>query len=83
MTTLDLIRAKREDILRIADLVTVAFGDDADGRLLRSLATSAGHFYRCSSGRQLRAFLAAVGTTLTTAMSSGTGATQALTTIRR
>ena len=65
----------------IADLVTVAFGSDADESLLRSLATSPQHFYRCSSGRELRSFLAAVGQTMTATMAQGRNATQALTTI--
>lgn len=66
-----------------ADLVTVAFGSDADESLLRSLATSPQHFYRCSTGRELRSFLAAVGQTMTATMAAGTNATQALTTIQQ
>lgn len=62
----------------IADLVTVAFGDDADEALMRSLASTPQHFYRCTTGRQLRAFLAAVGATMTATMAAGTNATQAL-----
>jgi uncharacterized protein YegL len=65
-----------------ADLVTVAFGSDADEALLRSLASSHQHFYRCANGRELRSFLAAVGATMTATMAAGTNATQALTTIR-
>jgi uncharacterized protein YegL len=65
-----------------ADLVTVAFGSDADEALLRSLASSPQHFYRCANGRELRKFLAAVGATMTATMVAGTNATQALTTIR-
>jgi uncharacterized protein YegL len=72
-----------ESLKRIADLVTVAFGSDADEALLRSLATSPQHFYRCSTGRELRAFLAAVGATITGTMQAGTNATQALTMIRQ
>jgi uncharacterized protein YegL len=68
---------------QIADLVTVAFGDDADEALLRDLASTSQHFYRCSSGRELRSFLAAVGATMTATMAAGTNATQALTTIRQ
>lgn len=68
---------------QLADVVTVAFGTDADEQLLRSLATSSQHFYRCSSGRELRNFLAAVGKTMTATMTAGTNATQALTTIRQ
>jgi len=66
-----------------ADLVTVAFGEGADEALMRSLATSSQHFYRCSSGRELRAFLAAVGATMTQTMTAGVDATQALTTVQQ
>lgn len=67
----------------IADIVAVAFGDDADEGLMLSLASTPQHFYRCSTGRELRSFLAAVGTTMTATMAAGTNATQALTTIRQ
>jgi len=63
---------------KVADLVTVAFGADADERLLRALATSSQHFYRCRKGRELRTFLAAVGVTLTGTLTRGVNATQAL-----
>jgi uncharacterized protein YegL len=72
-----------DQIKQKADLVTVAFGSDADEALLRSLASTPQHFYRCSSGRQLRQFLAAVGATMTATMAARTNATQALTTIRQ
>ena len=67
----------------IADVVTVAFGSDADEGLMRSLASTSQHFYRCSSGRELRKFLAAVGATITATMTTGRNATQALTMIRQ
>lgn len=67
---------------RIADLVTVAFGSDADEALLRFLASTPQHFYRCSTGRDLRTFLAAVGATMTATMAAGTNATQALAAIQ-
>lgn len=67
----------------IADLVTVAFGADADETLLRSLATSPQHFYRCSSGRDLRTFLGKVGEKMTETLAAGTNATQALSHITR
>lgn len=67
----------------VADLVTVAFGSDADEKLMRSMATSPQHFYRCSTGRELRSFLAAVGATMTATMAAGTNATQALTMIQQ
>jgi uncharacterized protein YegL len=64
-----------------ADLVCVAFGTDADETLLKQLATSPQHFYRCRDGRELRNFMAAVGATMTGTMSRGTNATQALTAV--
>jgi uncharacterized protein YegL len=66
-----------------ADLVTVAFGSDADEKTLRDLASSPQHFYRCSNGRELRSFLAAAGETLTATMAAGKNATQALTMIQQ
>jgi len=68
---------------QIADLVTVAFGNDADESLLLDLASTPQHFYRCSSGRELRSFLAAVGATMTATMAAGVNATQSLATIRQ
>ena len=70
-------------VKEIADLVTVAFGDDADEGLLQNLATTPQHFYRCSNGRELRKFLAAVGATMSQTMASGTDATKALSTIHQ
>jgi len=67
----------------IADLVTVAFGDSADEALMRDLACTPQHFYRCSNGRELRQFLAAMGATMTATMAAGANATQALATIRQ
>ena len=66
-----------------ADLVTVAFGSDADEAMLRELASTPQHFYRCANGRELRSFLAAVGATLTGSMSAKTNATKALTLIQQ
>ena len=65
-------------VKQFADLVTVAFGDDADLDLLRSMANSPEHCYRCSEGRELRAFLAAVGETLSGSLQQGQNATQPL-----
>ena len=65
----------------IADLVTVAFGSDADETLLRALASTPQHFYRCSSGKELRKLLAKVGATMTATMAAGANATRALTTL--
>lgn len=67
----------------LADVVTVAFGSDADEALLGSLASTPQHAYRCSNGRELRRFLAEVGTTMTATFRARTNATHALTQIRR
>ena len=74
-------RPAAEDLKKVADVVTVAFGSDADEQMLRAIATSPQHFYRCRNGRELRAFLASVGQTLTATMSQGKNATVALTQI--
>jgi uncharacterized protein YegL len=66
------------NLKQIADVVCVAFGADADETMLRNIATSDQHFVRCTSGRELRAFLAQVGLTLTRTMAARTNAGQAL-----
>lgn len=65
-----------------ADLVTVAFGADADESFLREIATSPDHFYRCSDGKSLRAFFAAVGATMCVSLQRGQNATIALSQVR-
>ncbi len=76
-------RAAAADLRTVADVVTVAFGSDADQALLRELATSPEHAYRCTDGRELRRFFAAVGATLSMSLASGAAATGALGTIGR
>ena len=66
-----------------ADLVTVAFGDDADEVLLRELATSPQHFYRVNSGAELRMFMARAGMTMTMSMAQRRDATHSLTLLKR
>ncbi len=66
-----------------ADLVTIAFGSDADEALLCRLATSPEHFYRCRDGRELRRFLAAVGKTLKDTLKAGVNATEPLTLVKK
>ncbi len=61
-----------------ADVVAVAYGDDADVELLRGLATSPQHFYKCKDGSDLRQFFAAVGSTMTASLAAGVNATEAL-----
>jgi hypothetical protein len=71
-------RAVADQIKQIADLVTIAFGSDADEALLTELASSSQHFYRCNNGKELRCFLAAVGATISGTLSAGVNATNAL-----
>lgn len=67
----------------VADHITVGFGDSYDERLLRAIATSAQHHYRIKdSGKELRAFLAQVGQTLTKTLTQHANATTALGQIR-
>jgi uncharacterized protein YegL len=74
--------SEADRVKQIADLVTVAFGSDADEAMLANLATSPQHFYRCSTGRDLRQFLAAVGATLSQTMAQKTNATRALASVQ-
>lgn len=67
---------------KIADIVTVAYGTDADVNLLRGLATSPQHFYQCKDGSDLRQFFAAVGSTITASLAAGVDATEALSQIQ-
>lgn len=71
------------ELKRVADLVTVSLGDDADDKLLRDLATSSQHFCRCATGRELREFLFDVGKTLCKTRSAGLNATASLKEITR
>jgi uncharacterized protein YegL len=66
-----------------ADLVTIAFGSDADEAALRALASSPQHFYRCANGRELRSFLAAVGATLTATIGAGVNASASLANVQQ
>lgn len=61
-----------------ADLVTVAFGTDADEDLLRELATTPQHFYRVNNGSELRNFMAQVGDTMTIGMAQKRDSTRPL-----
>ena len=72
-------------IKQSADLVTVAYGDDADEGLLKKLATTSQHFYRCKAGKDgkdLRMFLAAVGETMSHTMAARKDSTKALSEIQ-
>jgi uncharacterized protein YegL len=61
-----------------SDLVTIAFGEDADEDLLKKLATTPQHFYRCKNGRELRDFMSSVGPTLSQSLAAGVNATDSL-----
>jgi len=71
------------NVKAIADLVTVAFGSDADEKLLKELATTSQYFYRCKSGKELRAFLSAVGRAMSTSMGQKKDASQLLAQVNR
>ena len=74
--------AVADKIKKQADLVTVAYGSDADKSLLKKLASTSQHFYKCNNGKELRQFLAAVGETMSATMASGINATEALSKVR-
>ncbi len=72
-----------EQLKSFADLVTIGYGSDADDVLLKELATSSQHFFRCRNGAELRCFLAAVGATMSGTLAAGTNATNALSEIKQ
>jgi len=72
-----------KEIHKTADVVTVAYGSDADINLLRNLATSPQHHYQCKDGSDLRQFFAAVGASMTASLASGVDATKALAQIQQ
>jgi len=69
--------AVADQLRQKADLVCVAYAG-GDEILLRRLATSPQHFYRCTDGAALRQFLAQVGATMSMTHARGCNATQAL-----
>lgn len=64
-------------------VVTIAYGDDADEDLLRRLASSPQHCFQCKDGKDLRAFFAAVGATLSASIPRGIDPKQALSEINQ
>jgi Mg-chelatase subunit ChlD len=64
---------------RSSDLLTVAFGDDADEEMLRAIATEQ-LSVRCRAGADLRCYFAEVGRTLTVTCAAGINAATALAT---
>jgi uncharacterized protein YegL len=57
-----------------ADLICVAFGGDADLKLLERLANTPQHAFKCGNGADLRKFFANVGRTISQAARSGQNA---------
>ncbi len=72
-----------EALRKHTDIVTVAYGSDADIALLLKLATSSQHHYQCKDGSDLCQFFAAVGTTMMASLASGVDATDALARIQQ
>jgi uncharacterized protein YegL len=70
-------------IKKDVDIVTVAFGSNADEKTLIELATSPQHFYRCKDGKELRMFLAEVGATLVASMAFKENAMENLAAIKQ
>lgn len=66
-----------------ADLVTVAFGDDADEGLLEEMATSPQHFYRVKNGAELRNFMATASATIMISKAQNMNATIRLSQMKR
>lgn len=64
-------------------IVSVAYGSDADEGLLLRLASSPQHFFRCRDGKDLRAFFAAIGATLSASVPRGINPKHNITTIRQ
>lgn len=70
--------ATANQLKQSADIICVAFGQDADENSLRRIATSPQHFVRCASGEELRGFFTHVGVTLTQTLAARSSATAAL-----
>jgi len=65
------------DLKGICDVLTVAFGDDADEEMLSRIASDQ-LSVRCRNGTDLRRYFAEVGRTLTVTRAAGQSPTQAL-----
>ena len=66
-----------DDLKELADVLAVAFGDDADEPMLRAIATPQ-LSVRCRTGADLRCYFAEIGRTLTITRAAGINATAAL-----
>ena len=76
-------RSVAASLKAVADIVTVAFGSDADEAFLREIATSPSHAYRCRDGRELRKFFVAFGSTLSRSIAAGVPAAGPLASLTR
>jgi uncharacterized protein YegL len=76
-------RAAARKLKEKADLITIAFGKDADEKLLEELASSPQCFYRCSNGAELQMFLARAGMTIRHSQMAGMSASMAMIGARR
>jgi uncharacterized protein YegL len=76
-------RAVARDLKAVADVVTVAFGSDADEAFLRDVASSPAHAYRCRDGRDLRNFFTSVGSTMSRSIAAGVSVTGPLGTLNQ
>ena len=59
-----------EELKQYCDVLSIAFGIDADEKMLREIATEQ-LAIRCRSGAELRCYFAAIGQTLTATRTSG------------
>jgi len=66
------------ELKEIADLVTIAYGQNAKEEFLKTLASSSKHFCRTNNGSDLRAYLADVGETLSKSVALGMNASHAI-----
>jgi uncharacterized protein YegL len=71
--------AEAEALKAISDVLTVAFGTDADEEMLASIATEQ-LSVRCRNGAELRCYFAEVGRTLTVTRAAGMSVASALAT---
>jgi Mg-chelatase subunit ChlD len=66
-----------DDLKGMADVLAVAFGDDADAQMLQAIATPQ-LSVRCRTGADLRCYFAEIGRTLTVTRAAGISAAAAL-----
>ncbi len=72
------------DLKEISDIVSVAYGSDADEAVLKQIASTDEHFFRVNAGKaHFRTFLAAVTKTLESSLERGEDATYAISDIKK